>query len=279
MTKEFLERCLAEGMSLEKIGALVGRDPSTVSYHLKNHGLKPVGHDVHAPKGKVDPDRLREMVESGASIHGVAEELGVSYSTARYWVRRLGLETRRMARLRESQEARANGERGATLTCRKHGKTAFFKSPSGGFRCRKCRSEAVSRYRRRVKQRLIDRAGGACVLCGYDRFQGALEFHHLDPERKTFTLSRHGVTRAYSEVVAEADKMCAPVRELPCRGRRRGHGDSNGGPAAKVARSGTSKGRAKRLNTIRGSSTRQSARPLTARLRVRFPPPELVRTI
>jgi transposase-like protein len=212
MRKEFLERCLAKGMSLEKIGALVGRDPSTVSYHLSKHGLKPVGHDIHAPKGAVDPDRVREMVQDGASVHGVAEELGVSYSTARYWVRRLGLETRHMARLRESKEARDDDERTALLACKKHGKTAFFSSPSGGFRCRKCRSEAVSRYRRRVKRRLIDRAGGVCALCGYNNFPGALEFHHLDPERKTFTLSRHGVTRAYSEVEAEADKcvlLCA----------------------------------------------------------------------
>jgi hypothetical protein len=59
---------------------------------------------------------------------------------------------------------------------------------------------------------LIDRAGGACRICGYDRFAGALEFHHLDPESKRFTLSRHGVTRAYAEVQAEADKcvlLCA----------------------------------------------------------------------
>jgi transposase-like protein len=199
-------------MSLEKIGALIGRDPSTVSYHLKKHGLKPVGHDVHAPKGAVDPDRVREMVQDGASVHAVAEQLGVSYSTARYWIRRLGLQTRRMARLRESGGARDDGERRAFLTCKKHGKTAFVKSPSGGFRCRKCRTEAVSRYRRRVKQRLIDRAGGVCVLCGYNKFHGALEFHHLDPEQKRFTLSRHGVTRAYSEVAAEADKcvlLCA----------------------------------------------------------------------
>jgi DNA-binding transcriptional ArsR family regulator len=212
MTKKFLEQCLAEGLSLEKIGALVGKDPSTVSYHLKRHGLKPAGHEAHTPNGKVDPDRLRELIEDGASVHGAAEELGVSYSTVRHWVRKLGLETRRMARLKESQPARANGHNRALLTCPKHGKTPHFKHPSGPFRCGKCRSEAVSRYRRRVKQRLVDRAGGACAICGYERFAGALEFHHLDPELKRFTLSRHGVTRAYAEAAAEADKcvlLCA----------------------------------------------------------------------
>jgi Homeodomain-like domain len=212
MTKEFLERCLAEGMSLDKIGALTGRDPSTVSYHLKKHGLKPVGHEIHSPNGKVDPERLRELIEGGSSVHGAAEELGVSYSTVRHWVRRLGLETRHMARLKESREARDNGDDRAILTCAKHGKTRFFKHPSGAFRCGKCRSEAVSRYRRRAKERLVNRAGGACAICGYDKYRGALEFHHLEPKLKTFSLSRHGVTRRFAEVRAEADKcilLCA----------------------------------------------------------------------
>jgi transposase-like protein len=212
MTKEFLKQCLAEGMSLDKIGALTGKDPSTVSYHLRKHGLKAVGHDVHSPNGKVDPDRLRRMIEGGASVHGAAEEIGVAYSTIRHWVRRLGLETQHMARLKETREARAKGENRAVLSCPQHGKALFFKHPSGAFRCSKCRSEAVSRYRRRVKRRLVLRAGGSCAICGYNRFLGALEFHHIDPEAKKFALSRQGVTRAYAEVRAEADKcilLCA----------------------------------------------------------------------
>ena len=208
----FWSQCLAEGMSLAQIGAVTNRDPSTVGYHLKKHGLKAAGHDAHAPNGKVDPDRLRQMIREGASIHGAAEKFGVSYSTVKHWVRRLGLETRRMARLKESEHARKNGDTRALLTCRTHGETWFFKHPSGPFRCSRCRSEAVSRYRRRVKQRLIERAGGACAICGYDKFQGALEFHHVSRESKAFELSRHGVTRAYAEVEAEADKcvlLCA----------------------------------------------------------------------
>jgi 5-methylcytosine-specific restriction endonuclease McrA len=213
MDREFLEKCLTEGMSLETIGALAGRDPSTVRYHLGKHGLKAVGHDVHSPKGRVDPDQLRSLIGRGASIHAAAEEFGVAYSTARYWVRRLGLETRRMVRLRESEEARRNGDSRALLTCPRHGETSFFKSPSGSsFRCAKCRSEAVSRYRRNTKLRLIERAGGACQICGYARYPGALQFHHVEPKSKSFHLSRHGVTRSFAEAAAEADKcvlLCA----------------------------------------------------------------------
>ena len=38
---------------------------------------------------------------------------------------------------------------------------------------------------------LVDDAGGACRLCGYDRCVAALQFHHLDPETKRFALAGH----------------------------------------------------------------------------------------
>jgi hypothetical protein len=40
----------------------------------------------------------------------------------------------------------------------------------------------------------------------------ALQFHHLDPARKSFALSRNGVTRSLAELRAEAAKcvvLCA----------------------------------------------------------------------
>ena len=44
--------------------------------------------------------------------------------------------------------------------------------------------------RRRVyKQNIIDVMGGACVCCGYNRCNRALQLHHLNPEDKNFGIS------------------------------------------------------------------------------------------
>jgi DNA-binding transcriptional ArsR family regulator len=206
MKKEELERYLAEGLSLEQIGKRVGRDPSTVVYHLKKHGLLPVGHAIHAPNQKVDPASLRKLMSDGATVRAAAEHFGVGYSTIRYWLKKLDIETTRMKRLRESNAAIEQGQARAILTCPEHGEVEFFRRPDGNYRCSKCRSASVSAWRRRVKRRLIERAGGCCVLCGYDRHPAALHFHHVDPAAKSFVLSRHGVTRSFSEAAAEADK-------------------------------------------------------------------------
>ena len=49
-------------------------------------------------------------------------------------------------------------------------------------------------------------------MCGYNRCPGALEFHHMDPTKKDFSISVDGMTRAWSKVKDELEKcvlVCA----------------------------------------------------------------------
>ncbi len=36
----------------------------------------------------------------------------------------------------------------------------------------------------KYKQEAVSYLGGKCRLCGYDRYIGSLEFHHIDPTKK-----------------------------------------------------------------------------------------------
>lgn len=66
------------------------------------------------------------------------------------------------------------------------------------------------------KKRLVEQFGGECTLCGYNKYHGALDFHHRDPSQKKFGLGK--ITRNWDDVVAEArkcDLVCANChREL-----------------------------------------------------------------
>lgn len=217
MEKGLLEECLAKGMSLDAIGELVKKHPSTVSYWLKKHGLTAVGAARHAPKGRIDPDRLRELVGTGASIREIAEEMEAGYSTIRHWLDRLELETERSVRRKESDAARRAGLKKAYLRCRMHGHTLFFERPEGGYRCAKCNTKAVSERRRKVKRMLVQEAGGRCVMCGFDEHPAALQFHHLDPLTKDFHLGHQGVTRSLARMRSETLKcilLCANCHAL-----------------------------------------------------------------
>jgi len=104
-------------------------------------------------------------------------------------------------------------------TCKKYGVQTFIQEGSGNrWRCKKCRSEAVSKRRRKVKRMAVEYKGGECVECGYDACIGALEFHHLDPNEKDFSIGGQGNTPAWDKVKDELDKcvlLCANChREL-----------------------------------------------------------------
>ena len=60
MERDLLEGYLEEGLSLRQIGALEGRDPSTVGYWVQKHGLKAVNSERNAPKGRFPVKRLRD---------------------------------------------------------------------------------------------------------------------------------------------------------------------------------------------------------------------------
>lgn len=48
--------------------------------------------------------------------------------------------------------------------------------------------------------------GGACLNCGYCKYLGSLEFHHVDPSMKDFSLSTKGHCRSWESVKLELDK-------------------------------------------------------------------------
>ena len=209
MERDWLEARLAEGRSIEAIAKEVGKHPSTVGRWVTKFGLASVHADRHAAKGAPGRDAVAALVEEGLSIQQMAERLGVGATTVRHWLRRYGLMT---VRARRSAGA-PRGQAVVIRECAHHGFTAWVRVGSGGrYRCKRCRSEHVSARRRRVKRRLVEEAGGRCIICGYDRYTGALQFHHLDPATKSFALSVQGVARSLEKARAEAAKcvlICA----------------------------------------------------------------------
>lgn len=50
-------------------------------------------------------------------------------------------------------------------------------------------SKYVCSFVKRRKSDLIKLFGGKCCICGFDLFQEALEFHHVNPEEKEFSVA------------------------------------------------------------------------------------------
>ena len=94
--------------------------------------------------------------------------------------------------------------------CKKCGVKLSHNNKSGI--CRKCKppskthSEVVAEFRRRRKRELIKYKGGKCEKCGYDKSVWSLHFHHIDPSKKDFNISRKGTCRSLEADKIEVDK-------------------------------------------------------------------------
>jgi hypothetical protein len=124
---------------------------------------------------------LEQLLKQKLSGDKIAFKLGCSRSNVEYWERKYGL-------------LPAFGLRGS-------GRRA--KSPE---QMAADMTRLAVAHRRGLKARAIEYKGGRCALCGYDRCNAALEFHHVDRRTKAFGLSRKGIIRSWGSIKKEIDK-------------------------------------------------------------------------
>ena len=164
------------GKSMKYIAKELNCARSTVSYHCNNAGLG----------GKVDRKilihdeiiKIKELYSKGYSNDKLSKEFTVS----KYEIRKHTKDLKRYSRFDDS------------LT--KKQKTAIM----------------VSERRRKLKDMAIKYKGGKCEKCGYNKCNGALDFHHLNPLEKDFSISSTGTTKSFERIKKELDKcilVCA----------------------------------------------------------------------
>ena len=76
---------------------------------------------------------------------------------------------------------------------------------------RKEQYKYVKESRTRNKLRGLELLGGKCAVCGYDKCAQALEFHHIDPKEKSFSISTN-LNKAWKLLEIEFSKcvlLCA----------------------------------------------------------------------
>jgi len=95
----------------------------------------------------------------------------------------------------------------------------YFKKHKDGVKhwkmCKQCYNQKSKVVRDNNRKMYIEYAGGKCVKCGYNKCLAALEFHHLDPIQKDFTIAsitHHTSQKTIDKVKHEINKcilVCA----------------------------------------------------------------------
>lgn len=156
----------------------------------------------------MDIDILKNYIKDGKSLNEISKLTSKSLSSIRYWVDKYCIETNflsfKQIGKKEYQETRY------CPRCKKDILTSNFyqrrgKSNSSTY-CKSCTSDQTLERMRDLKCQMINYKGGKCSKCGYKKYQGALEFHHLDPKEKDFNPSSLKRYKFNELVKSELDK-------------------------------------------------------------------------
>jgi len=72
--------------------------------------------------------------------------------------------------------------------------------------CIVCNRERVYKWRKDAKQKLVEIHGNKCKICGYNKCNRALQFHHVDPKNKSFSISAFNSVLNWDKMLEESYK-------------------------------------------------------------------------
>src|SRR5436190_3579359 len=166
MDRSALEVLLGQDLSLAEIGRRFGRHESTIAYWIEKFGLEAANRNQHLAKGPLTQEKLQPHVDAGMTIAEIAESVGRGKASVRHWLKKHRLSTAPAEQRRRRREARDAESSTVLERCHRHGLTEHYLDSSGHYRCKRCRTDAVIRRRRKVKQMLVIESGSRCRICG-----------------------------------------------------------------------------------------------------------------
>jgi len=122
----------------------------------------------------MDIEVLVNLIEKGYTQREIASELETSQTTVRHWLDKYQLKT-----------ANRKTHRNKGHLCKKCGTTdvsQFYGNDKEV--CGKCHNSRVKESGREKRKYAIEKLGGKCVSCDFDKYECSLDIHHTDPKKK-----------------------------------------------------------------------------------------------
>ena len=145
--------------------------------------------------------KYEQLIAQNKSIREISDELKLSYTTVRYWIKKYGLKTN--SKWASKRQKIFFDRKAGVYTCPKCNinkevnNDNFYLRSNGHFHrwCKDCNNKFTYEKQLQRKRAAVEYKGGKCYVCGYNKYVGALDFHHLDPETKDYNIAQ---LRSYS---------------------------------------------------------------------------------
>ena len=79
-------------------------------------------------------------------------------------------------------------------------------------KCGRCHNQYTLKIGQEKRKKAIENLGGKCIVCGYSKYTGAIDFHHIDPLKKDENFKE---LRGWSQKkIDEEMKKCVPLCKI-----------------------------------------------------------------
>lgn len=138
-------------------------------------------------------EKIKLLIEKNYTQRSIAEELGLSQTTIRYWLKKLKLKTTTKS---IDKSLIAQGLKKCNKCSVEKSVDDFYKrTDTEGYasQCKDCSTLYYGNRIRNVKIRMIEYKGGECERCKLklkDTHYSVFDFHHINPEEKDLRFNR-----------------------------------------------------------------------------------------
>ena len=147
----------------------------------------------------VDKNKLLDLYNQDKTTKEISEYFQIGRSTVLKYLKQLGLKSK--------SKIGSNNTRQRKYICKHCGETDKNKFVNWCYTlCKSCNNIRSSKYVVQRKLDCIKYKGGKCSICGYNKYYGALEFHHLDPNMKEN--GKQAITNIKKEFLYEELDKC-----------------------------------------------------------------------
>ena len=149
----------------------------------------------------MEKELLTIMLNDNKSLTQISKITGKSLGSIRHWVEKYGLMKINNTNCELCQNPLVGKQsKFCSVKCRQQ--TVNFKHQN--YTAQQARG--LER-----KKKLIEIAGGECCDCGYKKNISALEFHHLNPEEKSFGIDLRKCSNLQWDKLVEEVKKCVLI--------------------------------------------------------------------
>ena len=147
----------------------------------------------------VDKNEFLDLYNQDKTTKEISEYFQIGRSTVLKYLKQLGLKSK--------SKIGSNNTRQRKYICKHCGETDKNKFVDWCYTlCKSCNNIRSSKYVVQRKLDCIKYKGGKCSICGYNKYYGALEFHHLDPNIKEN--GKQAITNIKKEFLYEELDKC-----------------------------------------------------------------------